>query len=145
MILRNNSSGMFVTVWVGILEISTGKILAASAGHEYPIIIHPDGQAELIKDKHGFVLGGLEGREYEDYELQLQPGSKLLVYTDGLTEATSVEGEFFGIERVLAAAGDAGAASPKQVLDGITEAVNDYVGDNEQFDDLTMLCVEYKG
>ena len=145
MILRHSSEGMFVTVWIGILEISTGKILAANAGHEYPVIIHPDGQAELIKDKHGFVLGGMEGMKYKEYELQLEPGSKLLVYTDGLTEATSAKLELFGTDRILAAAGAAGAGSPRQVLDSITDAVNDYVGDNEQFDDLTMLCLEYRG
>ena len=143
MILRHNSEGMFVTVWVGVLEISTGKIVAANAGHERPIIIHPDGQAELIKDKHGFVLGGMEGMKYKDYELQLQPGSKLLVYTDGLPEAISAEDEFFGMDRVLAAASKAGSASPKQVLDGITDAVDEFIGENEQFDDMTMLCVEY--
>ena len=145
MILRYNSQGMFVTVWVGILEIPTGKILAANAGHEYPVIIHPDGQAELIKDKHGFVLGGMEGMQYREYELQLQPGAKLLLYTDGLPEATSAGKELFGTDRMLAAAGAAGDASPKQVLDSISDAVNEFVGDNEQFDDLTMLCVEYKG
>ena len=145
MILRHNSEGMFVTAWTGILEISTGRVLAANAGHEYPVIIHPDGQVELIKDKHGFVLGGMEGMKYREYELQLQPGAKLLVYTDGLPEATSAEGELFGTDRMLAAAGATGDASPRQVLDSITKAVNDFVGDNEQFDDLTMLCVEYRG
>ena len=144
-ILRHNSEGMFVTVWIGVLEISTGKIIAANAGHEYPIIIHPDGQAELIKDKHGFVLGGMEGMEYKEYELQLEPGSKLLLYTDGLTEATSAEGELFGTDRILASADESSDISPKEVLENITEAVDDFVGDNEQFDDLTMLCVEYKG
>ena len=145
MILRHNSEKMFVTVWIGILEISTGKIRAANAGHEYPVIVHPDGQAELIKDKHGFVLGGIEDMKYREYELQLQPGSKLFVYTDGLPEATSAEEELFGADRMLAAAGAACDASPRQMLAHITEEVNAFVGDNEQFDDLTMLCVEYKG
>ena len=87
----------------------------------------------------------MEGMQYREYELQLQPGAKLLLYTDGLPEATSVGKELFGTDRMLAAAGAAGAVSPKQVLDSISEAVDEFVGDNEQFDDLTMLCVEYKG
>ncbi len=145
MILRHNSEKMFVTVWAGVLEISTGKIAAANAGHEYPVIIHPDGQPELIKDKHGFVLGGMKGMKYTEYEMQLQPGSKLFVYTDGLPEATSAEEGLFGTDRMLAAVGTAGGGSPRQVLDNITAAVNEFVGDDEQFDDLTMLCVEYRG
>ena len=145
LILRHNSQGMFVTAWIGILEISTGKILMANAGHEYPVIIHPDGQTELIKEGHGFVLGGMEGMKYREYEMRLQPGSKLFLYTDGLTEATSAEEELFGTDRMIAAAGSAGGASPRQVLDIITQEVNEFVGDNEQFDDLTMLCVEYRG
>ena len=145
LILRHNSQGMFVTAWIGILEISTGKILMANAGHEYPVIIHPDGQTELIKEGHGFVLGGMEGMKYREYEMRLQPGSKLFLYTDGLTEATSAEKELFGTDRMIAAAGSAGGASPGQVLDIITQEVNEFVGDNEQFDDLTMLCVEYRG
>ena len=92
-----------------------------------------------------FVLGGMEGMEYKEYELQLEPGSKLLLYTDGLTEATSAEGELFGTDRILASADESSDISPKEVLENITEAVDDFVGDNEQFDDLTMLCVEYKG
>ena len=80
------------------------------------MIIHPDGQVELIKDKHGFVLGGMEGMKYTEYELQLQPGSKLFVYTDGLPEATSAEEGLFGTDRMLAVAGAAEAARPDRCL-----------------------------
>ncbi|MCR5540967.1 MAG: serine/threonine-protein phosphatase [Ruminococcus sp.] len=73
MICRNNDEEMFVTVWLGVMEISTGKITAASAGHEYPIINRTsDSGFEIFKDKHGFVIGGIEGMKYEEYEFQLE-------------------------------------------------------------------------
>lgn len=142
----NNSVGMFVTVWLGILEISTGKLTAANAGHEHPILIKADGSAELIRDKHGFVIGGMPGMKYTDYEIQLMRGDRIFVYTDGVTEATSSAGELFGIERTLAAAGELPAdADPEQVLSGVHHAVEQFVGEAEQFDDLTMLCLVYRG
>ena len=90
-ICSNNQEEMFVTVWLGILEISTGKLTAANAGHEYPVMKRPDGRFELLKDKHGFVVGGMEGVKYKDYELQLEPGAKLFLYTDGVPEATDAQ------------------------------------------------------
>ena len=144
-ICANNNERMFVTVWLGILEISTGKLTAANAGHEYPILKKPDGQYELIKDKHGFVLGGMEDMEYTDYELQLEPGTKLFLYTDGLPEAEDADNRMFGIERVIKALNEQPDAPPEQVLTYMYQAVNAFVKDTEQFDDLTMLCLEYKG
>ena len=82
---------MFVTVWLGIVELSTGKIVASNAGHEYPVIGRTGEEFELIKDNHGFVVGGMEGITYKDYELQLKPGDKLFVYTDGVPEATNAK------------------------------------------------------
>ncbi len=136
---------MFVTVWLGILELSTGKITAANAGHERPVIIHPDKEAEMIKDKHGFVVGGLEGMKYQDYELQLEPGAKLFLYTDGVPEATAADKEMFTTARMMDAADKLRTATPEETLVGIRNSVDEFVGDAEQFDDLTMLCVEYKG
>ncbi|MEG2137202.1 MAG: PP2C family protein-serine/threonine phosphatase, partial [Oscillospiraceae bacterium] len=79
-----NDAEMFVTVWLGVMEISTGKLVAANAGHEFPVIKRADGDYELIHDKHGFVLSGMEGSRYTEYELQLDPGDKLFLYTDGV-------------------------------------------------------------
>ncbi|MBP5618499.1 MAG: SpoIIE family protein phosphatase [Clostridia bacterium] len=142
-ICANNREEMFVTVWLGILEISTGKLTAANAGHEYPVIMAPDGPFELYKDKHGFVIGGMEGLKYKEYELTLQPGSKLFLYTDGVPEATDADNQLFGAERMLEALNRAPAASPVQVLKNVRAAVDGFVKDAEQFDDLTMLCMEY--
>ncbi len=144
-ICSNNEAQMFVTVWLGILELSTGRLTAANAGHEYPVLKRPDGSFELYKDKHGFVIGGLEGARYREYELQLEPGAKLFVYTDGVPEATSAEEELFGTDRMIEALNREPEASPQGILKNVRRAVDDFVQDAEQFDDLTMLCLEFKG
>ena len=144
-ICANNQEEMFVTVWLGILEISSGKVTAANAGHEYPVVRNADGNFELFRDRHGFVIGGMDGLQYKDYELQLQPGSKLFVYTDGVTEATDSNGDMFGTDRMVKALNSDASAGPEKLLKNVRNAVNDFVKDAEQFDDLTMLCLEYLG
>ena len=143
-ICANNREEMFITVWLGILELSTGVLTAANAGHEYPILKTPAGVFELYKDKHGFVIGGMEGVQYRDYTLTLEPGSKLFLYTDGVPEATDDMDSLFGTERMLAALNGDPDASPEGVLKNVRRAVDDFVGEAEQFDDLTMLCLHYK-
>ena len=143
-ICSNNREEMFVTVWFGILDTRTGKITAANAGHEYPALMPAGGQFELVKDKHGFVIGGMEGVRYREYELQMTPGAKLFLYTDGVPEATDANSELFGTERMLAAL-NAAPAAPDGILKQVRAAVDGFVKDAEQFDDLTMLCLEYKG
>ncbi|MBO6054207.1 MAG: SpoIIE family protein phosphatase [Oscillospiraceae bacterium] len=144
-ICQNNREEMFVTVWLGILEISTGKLTAANAGHEYPVLMQSGGRFELYKDRHGFVIGGMADMKYTEYELQLTPGSRLFLYTDGVPEAADEENGLFGIERMLAALNADPGASPKEMLQGVRKAVDDFVQDAEQFDDLTMLGLEYRG
>ena len=144
-ICSNNEAEMFVTVWLGILELSTGKLTAANAGHEYPAFRQPGGKFELYKDKHGFVIGGMEGVKYREYELMLEPGARLFVYTDGVPEATNAEKELFGAERMVRALNENADAAPVEILRGMRGAVDAFVRDAEQFDDLTMLCLEYKG
>ncbi|MBQ6678052.1 MAG: SpoIIE family protein phosphatase [Clostridia bacterium] len=144
-ICSHNREEMFVTVWLGILEISTGKITAANAGHEYPALKMPDGSFELLKDKHGFVMGDMDGIKYKEYEIQMKPGSKLFVYTDGVPEATDGEKALFGTERMLAALNTSPDAPPKELLGNVRAAVDGFVRDAEQFDDLTMVCLEYRG
>ena len=144
-ICANNREEMFVTVWFGILDLRTGRITAANAGHEYPAMTLTGGQFELVKDKHGFVIGGMEGVRYKEYELQLTPGSRLFLYTDGVPEATDARGELFGTDRMLAALNTAPDAAPVTILKNVREAVDIFVKEAEQFDDLTMLCVEYRG
>ncbi|MCR5150826.1 MAG: serine/threonine-protein phosphatase [Clostridiales bacterium] len=144
-ICSNNREEMFVTVWLGIFEISTGKLTAANAGHEFPALMQPDGSFELFKDKHGFVIGGMDGMRYKEYEIILKPGAKLFLYTDGVPEATSAENELFGTERMLAALNGERSAAPDKLLKNVRASVDAFVKEAEQFDDLTMLCLEYKG
>ena len=140
-----NQVEMFVTVWVGILELSTGKLRAANAGHEYPVLKRPNGRFEVLKDKHSLVLGAIDGVVYKEYELQLEPGAKLFVYTDGAPEATDADDNMFGMQRMVDALNAEPEASPERILRNVRAAVNEFVKDAEQFDDLTMLCLEYKG
>lgn len=144
-ICSNNQEGMFVTVWLGILEISTGKLRAANAGHEYPVLKPADGDFALLKDKHGFVIGGMSGVRYREYEIQLTPGAKLFVYTDGVPEASNARNELFGTERMLSALNQCPDGTPEDILATVRQAVDGFVQEAEQFDDLTMLCLEYKG
>ena len=144
-ICSNNREEMFVTVWLGILELSTGHMTAANAGHEYPVLRRPNGMFELVKDRHGFVIGGMEGVRYKEYSLELEPGAKLFLYTDGVPEATDAENELFDTSRMLDALNAEPDASTVRILEIVREAVDAFVRDAEQFDDLTMLCLKYIG
>ena len=105
----------------------------------------PGGSFALLKDKHGFVIGGMPGMKYKDYELQLMPGMRLFLYTDGVPEATDADGVMYGNERMLAALNGNLNATPMQMLGNVRTSVDGFVKADEQFDDLTMLCLEYKG
>ena len=144
-ICRASQEDMFVTVWCGILEISTGKVTAANAGHEYPVIRHPGGKFELYKDKHGFVIGGMSGMKYTEYEFTLEPGSLLFLYTDGVTEATDDDMMLYGTDRMIDALNSENPDSPVEVLKTMYVDVKEFVKDAPQFDDLTMLCLKYSG
>ena len=144
-ICSNNREEMFVTVWLGILNLKTGLLRAANAGHEYPVLKQPDGHFELIRDKHGFVIGGLPGMDYTEYEWQLEPGAKIFVYTDGVPEAGESHSELFGTDRMIEALRAVEDQNPEQILAGMDAAVRAYAGKAPQFDDQTMLCVHYFG
>ncbi|MCR5793843.1 MAG: SpoIIE family protein phosphatase [Solobacterium sp.] len=139
-----NQAEMFITVWIGILELSTGKLTAANAGHEYPALMQ-DGTFRLLKDSHSFVVGGMEDVEYQEYELLLKPGDRLFLYTDGVPEAADEDNRMFGTDRMLEALNRDPHASPKVILENVKAAVDEFVSDAEQFDDLTMLCLQYDG
>ena len=144
-ICQNNREEMFVTVWLGILDLSTGILTAANAGHEYPALKNPGGAFELYRDKHGFVIGGMDGVRYKEYEIQMEKGSMLFVYTDGVAEATNANNELFGTDRLLEALNAPGNATPQDILGSVDQAVSAFVKDAPQFDDLTMLCIRYNG
>ena len=140
-ICQNNDEEMFVTAWFGVLEISTGKIIAANAGHEYPVLRTAAGNYELLKDRHGFVLGGMDGVHYRDYELTLEKGATLYLYTDGVPEATNTEQQMYGTDRLLEVMNRNLEDGPVQLLEAIRTSVDEFVGEAEQFDDMTMLAI----
>ena len=144
-VCANNREQMFVTVWLGVLDLKTGELVSANAGHEFPALMQAGEEFRLIRTRHGLVIGALEGMKYKDITMKLTPGSKLFVYTDGVTEATNAEKELFGVQRMLDALNENREASPEGIIRGVRHAVDAFVKKAEQFDDLTMLCLEYKG
>ena len=143
-ICEHNRADMFVTVWLGILEISTGHLVYANAGHEDFAICRKNGSFEIAKEKHDFVVGGMEGVRYTDHEIQLGSGDRLFLYTDGVPEATDKENRMYTIDRMVKALNENKEKSPQRILEGISRSINDFVGDAPQFDDVTMLCLELK-
>lgn len=144
-ICERNEDNMFVTVWLGILEISSGKLTCCNAGHEYPAIKKADGKFELLQDKHGLFVGAMAGIKYKDYEIQLEKGDTVFVYTDGVPEATNAELQLFGTERMVEALNSAPVCAPSDLLQTVRIKVDDFVREAPQFDDLTMLCLRYYG
>lgn len=141
---ENNDAEMFVTVWIGILEISTGKLVCANAGHEYPAIMRKGGSFELYKDKHGFILAGMEGSKYREYELVLSAGDRLFVYTDGVAEATDSNNNLYGTDRMINALNNAKDLSSHELLESLHKDIDSFVGLADQFDDITMLSIQIK-
>lgn len=142
---ENNAAGLFITAWLGVLELSTGILRASNAGHEYPVIKKSNGQYEIFKDKHGFVLAGMEGAKYKEYEIQLEPGDSIFVYTDGVTEATNADNKFFGVNRMIECLNHYTEKEQEKVLKGLRREIDDYAGHAAQFDDITMLGLKYNG
>ena len=141
----NNQSDMFVTLWLGILEISTGLLSAANAGHEYPCLMHKNRDFILLKDPHGLVLGAMDKTEYRSYEIQLVPGDTVFLYTDGVTEAMNAENEEFGLERMVDALNLELDVPVAKLVDNVRGAVGAFVGDATQADDITMMVLRYFG
>lgn len=144
-VYANNKAHMFVTVWLGILEISTGKLIISNAGHEYPII-NINGKYEVLKDKHGLAIGAMPSMKYTDTEITLKSGDQIFVYTDGVAEATDFNKQMFGVDRTVEVLNTVSkGASQQVVLEGVLKAVDGFVKDAPQFDDLTMLGLRYFG
>ena len=141
---ESNSGGMFVTAFEGVLDLVTGEFLFVNAGHEMPFICRGGGTYEPYKIRAAFVLAGMEGMRYKAGSFTLEPGDKLFQYTDGVTEATNSSNELYGMDRlgnVLAANSD---KSPMELLPKVKEDIDRFVAEAPQFDDITMLCLEYK-
>ena len=142
---QNNKSMMFCTVWLGILDLKTGRLTASNAGHEYPAIRRNGGQYELMMNQHDPAIGIRDGLRYHEYDLTLSPGDMLFQYTDGVTEATDTSLELFGEERMLDALNQSPDSDPETVIRRMHDAIDVFVKEATQFDDITMLCFKYKG
>lgn len=142
---EGNEAELFVTVWLGILTISTGKLVMANAGHEYPAIRKAGETYTLIRGDHCPPLAAEENTEYVNEELVLEPGDSLFVYTDGVSEAKDENGKRFGLDQMLTALNKAPAESEQELLQNVKTAIDGFVGDAAQFDDITMLGLRYFG
>ena len=138
----NNTAEMFVTAWIGVLDLTSGKLTFVSAGHNPPALVS-DGEPKLLKIRNGFVLAGMEGVRYREQSIDLKPGDRLFLYTDGVTEAENRAHELFGEERLLESLKNASGETPDEILADVKKAIDKHVNGAEQFDDITMLCVEY--
>ena len=141
---ENNESGMFVTAWMGILDTSTGNIQFANAGHNPPLLKREDGTFEYLKTRAGFVLAGMEGINYRANELQLKKGEQIFLYTDGIPEASNTENVFYGEERLCDFMNKNLNAEASTLLQMLKTDIDEFVGDAPQFDDITMLLLDYK-
>ena len=144
-IYKNNQTNMFITVWLGVLELSTGTLTFSNAGHEDIAIYRDNKKFTIHKKKHGIVLGAFEDYEYKNYHLKLNSRDKLFLYTDGVVEAMNKDGTMFGIERMLEALNKSKDDKVGEILTNVQVDVDKFVGEATQFDDLTMLAIEYIG
>ncbi len=140
-----NKLGMFVTVWFGLLELATGQLRYINAGHNPPLLLDTNGTAQWLKQRSGFVLAGKRNMKYKTFDLTMSPGQKLLLYTDGVTEAKTAQKAMFGDQRLLDYMTEHVTDGLQKTLAGIKNTVKDFVGDAEQFDDMTMLMLSYQG
>ncbi len=142
---EGNAEELFVTVWLGILDLKTGQGLAANAGHEHPVIRRAGGKYELVVYRHSPAVAAMEGMRFKEHAFELHPGDSLFVYTDGVPEATNAKNELFGAERMLSALNIAPDRKPEAILKSVRESIDNFVGDAPQFDDITMLGFFYRG
>ena len=141
---ENNEAGLFVTAWMGILDINTGEFAFANAGHNPPLLKRASGEYEYLRTRPGFVLAGMEGVRYRQGSMILESGDMLYLYTDGVTEGTNSENELYGEDRLLAVANRCKDCDPQTLLPAVKADIDQFVGEAPQFDDITMLSLKIK-
>ena len=142
---EGNDAEMFVTAWIGIIDLETGFMRCANAGHEYPVLCRAGGEYELVKDKHGLVLGAMENVPMNEYTLQIEPGDRIFVYTDGVPEAIDKEENAYGTDRLVRKLNTVRNVPQQVTLEQVHSDMVEFVGEAEQFDDITMLGFTYNG
>ena len=141
---ENNESGMFVTAWMGILDLTTGQVKFANAGHNPPLLKRANGTFEYLKTRAGFILAGMEGIRYRIGELTLYPGDRLFLYTDGVPEATNAQNKLYGEAQLLEFMNRNAEMEATALLPALKAHIDEFVGEAPQFDDITMLMLDYK-
>lgn len=142
---EGNDAQLFVTVWLCVLEISTGKGVAANAGHEHPALCRAGEKYGLSIYRHSPAVAAIEGMKFREHSFMLNPGDSVFVYTDGVTEATNAREELFGTGRLTDALNINPEAAPDETLSNVLGRINAFVAGAEQFDDITMMCLRYNG
>lgn len=142
---ENNEAGLFVTAWMGVLDLETHVMTYVNAGHNPPVLIREEEELSWVEGSIGLVLAGMEGMEYRSQQITLQPGDRLFLYTDGVTEATRLDEEMFGEERLARALMEVSRQPLSEVLHTVKTQIDSFVGEAEQFDDITMLIMQYNG
>ncbi len=141
---RNNTAEMFVTAWIGVLDLPTGMLSFINAGHNPPVLVS-GGKAAFVKQRSGFILAGMEGMKYREQTLQLKPGDRFFLYTDGVTEAENTAHALFGEERLAACLEREADKTPGEIIAAVKSAIDAHADGADQFDDITMLCIRYDG
>ena len=144
-LLENNEEEFFVTVWLAVINLKTGKGVSVNAGHEHPVMRRAGGEYELHKYRHSPVVAAMEDIPFKEREFELHPGDSIFVYTDGVAEATSPDLELYGTDRLLEALNKNPEAESKEILESVKNSIDEFVSGAEQFDDITMLSFVYKG
>ena len=142
---EGNEINMFVTAWMGIIDLKEGTMTCCNAGHEYPVVKRSGGDYEMVRDKHYPPLGAMEDMTFSEYSMKLDPGDVIYVYTDGIPEAINIEVEQYGDDRMIAALNENKDASMRDLLPAVLADLEDFVGEAEQFDDITMLGFRFNG
>ena len=139
-----NDAGLFVTAWLGVLELTTGKLTYVNAGHNPPLIKQNGGEFTYLKSRAGFVLAGMETIKYRQNEITIAPGDRLFLYTDGVTEATDPQNQLYGEERLSAFMNGHFSENAEEILHDLKTDIYAFQGEAPQFDDITMLMLDYK-
>ena len=141
---ENNEAGMFVTAWIGILDLRTGVVKFANAGHNPPLVKKASGEFVYMKSRAGLVLAGMEDIPYMEQEMQLEPGDRIFLYTDGVTEANDIDGQLYGEDRLENFINSVKEETAEGVLTAIKSDIDLFAAEAPQFDDITMLMVDFK-
>lgn len=144
LLCEGNDAGLFVTTWLGILDLTTGKLSYANAGHNFPLVKLGDEDFAYLKVRTGFILAGMENSKYKKKELYMKPGDRLFLYTDGNTEAENTEKELYGEERLQQFLNQHKEVRAEALLHMLKADIDRFVGEADQFDDITMLVLDLK-